>query len=146
MADPAIFVASANSIPEALPESRSSADEPTSPESVRVFVENYLSPSDDPAYVGRIGRYEVVGIIGSGAMSIVLKEFEKALNRYVAIKVLSPTFSTHTSSSLRFSREARAAAAIVHDNVISIHGISRVERFAIPRDAVRRWRVTAETR
>jgi serine/threonine-protein kinase len=95
-----------------------------SPESVQVFDDSYLTASDDPAYLGRIAGYDVVGIVGFGAMSIVLKAFEKPLNRYVAVKVLSPVFSAHASSSKRFAREARAAAAVVHDNVISIHGIS----------------------
>ncbi|MFK8111520.1 MAG: protein kinase [Rubripirellula sp.] len=92
-------------------------------ESVRVFLETYLAASDDPAMLGRIGNYEVSGVVGIGAMGIVLKAFDKPLHRFVAIKVLLPSFATQGSSRERFSREARAAAAVVHPNVIAIHSI-----------------------
>ena len=49
-----------------------------------------LAPTDDDRMLGRLGTYEVVGVIGSGGMGVVLKAFDAALNRYVAIKVLAP--------------------------------------------------------
>ena len=92
-------------------------------ESIRVFADTYLSPSDDPAMMGRIANYEVCGVVGLGAMGIVFKAFDKPLNRFVAIKVLLPSFALQGCSRERFSREARAAAAVVHPNVIAIHAI-----------------------
>ena len=56
-------------------------------------------------------------------MSIVFKGFDSALNRYVAIKVMSPHLATSESARQRFAREAQAAAAVVHDNVIAIHHV-----------------------
>lgn len=87
-------------------------------------VLDHLAPTDDPQMMGRIGNYEVVGVVGSGGMGVVLKAFDKALDRYVAIKTLSPTLAASGSARKRFSREARAAAAVVHDNVSEIYGVA----------------------
>ncbi len=90
-------------------------------------VLSLLAPTDDERMLGRLGTYEVVGVIGSGGMGVVLKAFDPALNRYVAIKVLAPHLGHSGAARKRFSREAQAAAAVVHDNVIEIHGVSDVE-------------------
>lgn len=83
----------------------------------------FLGPTDDPRMLGRFGGYEIAGVIGRGGMGIVLKGFDGALNRYVAIKVLSPHLAECASARRRFAREAQAAAAVVHENVIAIHGV-----------------------
>jgi uncharacterized protein (TIGR03067 family) len=83
-----------------------------------------LAPTDDDRMLGRLGTYEVVGVIGTGGMGVVLKAFDSALNRYVAIKILSPHLGNSGAARKRFSREAQAAAAVVHDNVIEIHGVA----------------------
>src|SRR5262249_59229598 len=44
--------------------------------------------------------------------------------RYVAIKVLAPHLATSAAARARFAREARAAAAVVHENVVAIHAVS----------------------
>ena len=85
---------------------------------------SFLNPSDNPRMLGRFGGYEIAGLIGQGGMGIVLKGFDESLNRYAAIKVLAPQLATRASSRNRFAREAQAAAAVVHDNVIAIHGVS----------------------
>jgi hypothetical protein len=82
-----------------------------------------LAPTDDDRSLGRLGTYEVVGVIGSGGMGVVLKAFDAALNRYVAIKVLAPHLGSSGAARKRFSREAQAAAAVVHDNVMEIYGV-----------------------
>ena len=83
-----------------------------------------LAPTDDDRMLGRLGTYEVMGIIGSGGMGVVVKAFDPALNRYVAIKILSPHLGNSGAARKRFSREAQAAAAVVHDNVIEIHSVA----------------------
>ena len=83
-----------------------------------------LAPTDDDRMIGRLGTYEVVGVIGSGGMGVVLKAFDAALNRYVAIKVLAPHLGNSGAARKRFSREAQAAAAVVHDNVMEIYGVA----------------------
>ncbi len=83
-----------------------------------------LAPTDDDRMIGRWGTYEVVGVVGTGGMGVVLKAFDAALNRYVAIKILAPHLGTSGAAIRRFSREGKAAAAVVHDNVIEIYGVS----------------------
>ncbi len=83
-----------------------------------------LAPSDDPARLGRLGTYEVSGVIGAGGMGVVLKAFDPSLDRVVAIKVLAPHLANNGTAHKRFSREAKAAAAVLHPNVIPIHGVS----------------------
>ena len=83
-----------------------------------------LAPSDDPGMLGRMGEYEISGVIGVGGMGAVLRGFDKSLRRVVAIKVLSPHLAGSGPGRNRFQREARAAAAITHDNVIDIYGVS----------------------
>ena len=85
---------------------------------------DFLGPTDDPNMMGRFAGYEIAGVIGIGGMGIVLKGFDRALNRYVAIKVLLPHYASSAAARKRFAREARAAAAVVHDNVIAIHSVS----------------------
>jgi serine/threonine-protein kinase len=90
-------------------------------------LKNYLAPTDDPRMLGRIGAYEVPGIVGAGGFGVVLKGFDAALNRYVAIKVLSPSLAANGAARRRFAREAQAAAAVVHDNVMAIHAVSEAQ-------------------
>gem|GEM_PF-4691719 len=86
-----------------------------------------LAPTDDPRMLGRIGCYEIVGAIGFGGMAVVLKGFEPTLNRFVAIKVLAPHLAASKSARERFSREARAAASVLHPNVIAIHNVDEFQ-------------------
>ncbi len=85
--------------------------------------DQWLDPTDDPRMLGRFGGYEIAGVIGRGGMGIVLKGLDVSLDRYVAIKVLNPLFSSSSAARRRFAREAQAAAAVVHENVIAIHGV-----------------------
>ena len=83
----------------------------------------FLSAPSHPELLGRIGRYEVERLIGAGGMGIVLKGFDTELHRVVAIKVLAPHLSNSGAARRRFAREAQAAAAVVHENVIPIHNV-----------------------
>ena len=87
-------------------------------------VLDVLNPTDDPNMLGRLGAYEVSGVVGAGGMGVVLKAFDRALDRTVAIKVMAPHLATSGAARQRFSREARAAAAVLHPNVIAIYGVS----------------------
>lgn len=84
----------------------------------------FLGPTDDPAMLGRLAGYEIAGVIGQGGMGLVLKGFDSALNRYCAIKVLAPHLATSGAARRRFQREAKAAAAVMHENVVAIHSVS----------------------
>ncbi len=83
----------------------------------------FLSPTDKPGQLGRLERYEVIQEIGRGGMGVVLKAFDPSLHRVVAIKVLAPQLATSGVARKRFLREAKAAAAVTHDHIVTIHAV-----------------------
>jgi serine/threonine protein kinase len=83
----------------------------------------FLSPSDWPDSLGRVGTYEVKGLVGRGGSGVVLKAVDPALNRTVAIKVLATHLAASGAARQRFLREARAAAAVVHEHVVAVHAV-----------------------
>ncbi len=87
-------------------------------------VLNMLTPSEYPDHLGRLGTYDVTGVIGVGGMGVVLKAIDPSLDRVVAVKVMSPKLAHSESARKRFAREAKAAAAVLHPNVIPIHSVS----------------------
>jgi len=82
-----------------------------------------LGPTDDPASMGRIGNYEVQGIIGRGGMGIVFRAIDSALSRNVALKVLDPSCASVAAARKRFAMEARAMAAISHEHVVPVYTV-----------------------
>lgn len=68
-------------------------------------------------------RYEVVSHIGQGGMADVFLAVDTILNRQVAIKILRADLSTDAVSILRFEREAQAAAALAHPNIVEIYDV-----------------------
>ncbi len=87
-------------------------------------VLSLLDSSSHPDSLGKIKDYEILGVLGRGGMGAVLRAFDPGLNRFVALKILSPHLAANATARKRFLREARAAAAIAHENVIAIHGVS----------------------
>jgi serine/threonine protein kinase/DNA-directed RNA polymerase subunit RPC12/RpoP len=85
---------------------------------------SFLRPADKPGLLGLLGPYEVREVIGRGGMGVVLKAFEPALHRVVAIKVMAAALAGNATARRRFTREARAAAAVSHDHVVAVHGVS----------------------
>jgi serine/threonine protein kinase/WD40 repeat protein len=83
----------------------------------------FLSPSDKPDSLGRLGHYEVLEVIGRGGMGIVLRAFDEKLHRIVAIKVMAPALAATSPPRKRFLREARSAAAVRHEHVVDIHAV-----------------------
>lgn len=84
----------------------------------------FLSPGGEPGSPGRIGKYEIREVIGRGGMGVVLEAFDAGLGRVVAIKLLAPEHAVVGTARRRFAREAQAAAAVVHDNVMAIHEVA----------------------
>ena len=62
----------------------------------------------------KLGRYEIKGRLGKGAMALVLRGYDPRFGRDVAIKVLHRKFGSVQSVRQRFVREARAIASIDH--------------------------------
>jgi hypothetical protein len=87
----------------------------------------FLRPAGRPDLLGTLGGYEVQSVIGAGGMGVVLKAFDPALHRLVAIKVLSPALAGSATARRRFTREAQAAAAVCHDHVIAVHGVAEAD-------------------
>ena len=69
----------------------------------------------------KIGPYKVVSQLGRGGMGVVYKGRDEALNRFVAIKVLTENLTDDPTFLQRFVREAQAAAALSHPNVVQIY-------------------------
>jgi serine/threonine-protein kinase len=85
---------------------------------------DFLGPPTQPEYLGRLDAYDVLEVIGRGGMGVVLKAFDPGLRRTVAIKVLAPHLATTATSRQRFQREARAAAAVEHENIVRVYGVA----------------------
>src|SRR5262245_5632739 len=83
----------------------------------------FLEPSAKPGALGRLGPYEVLEVVGRGGFGFVLRAFDEKLHRVVAIKLLAPVLAGSAAARQRFVREARAAAAVTHENVIAIYGV-----------------------
>lgn len=90
------------------------------------WLPSILQPATSPEFLGRFDQYEVSEQLGQGGMGLVLKAFDLALKRWVAIKVLSPDLAGDQVARLRFAREAQAAAAVRHPHVITIHSVNEV--------------------
>jgi tetratricopeptide (TPR) repeat protein/class 3 adenylate cyclase len=75
----------------------------------------------------RVGRYIVLDLLGAGGMGVVHRARDERLGRHVALKFLTPHLSTQTSAKERFLVEARAAAALDHPSVCTIHEIGETD-------------------
>ncbi len=71
----------------------------------------------------QIGVYRLTAIIGEGGMGVVYKAHDSRLNRTVALKFLNPHLNLDPAAKERFLLEARAAAALEHPNICTIHEI-----------------------
>ncbi len=73
-------------------------------------------------------RYEVVSHIGQGGMADVFLAVDTILNRQVAIKILRSDMSSDETSILRFQREAQAATALAHPNIVEIYDVGEYKK------------------
>ena len=82
----------------------------------------------DHDYSGRVlGGYRLLRRLGSGGMADVYVAEQASLHRRVAVKVLRPATLAHPEAVDRFTQEARAAAALVHGNIVQIHEVGCIE-------------------
>lgn len=87
----------------------------------------WLAPPQSEDSIGRIGKFEVLGVSGSGGMGTVFRARDPDLNRIVAIKVLRPSRAEDEKIVARFRHEASAIAAIDHPHVLPIYEIGEIE-------------------
>src|SRR5499426_954937 len=90
--------------------------------------EGLTNDEDNESPVGRrIGPYQVVSLLGQGGMGKVYLSEDVRLERKVALKLLPAAVTQNPDRLLRFEREAKAASALNHPNILTIHEIGEAE-------------------
>ena len=74
-----------------------------------------------PAAGATLGRYEILGTLGQGAMATVFRARDTQLGRQVALKVMSIVHAARGGAGERFRREAHAVAALKHPGIVEIY-------------------------
>ncbi len=91
---------------------------PTQPGGAAQTPSEPLSPA---ALAPHFPQLEILECLGRGGMGVVYKARQKALNRFVALKILAPERSTDPGFAERFTAEARTLASLNHPNIVTIH-------------------------
>src|SRR5215469_1130150 len=109
---------------ESLLEAREEAGDFLSPDELRDHIRD-LSRSEAAAPGNTLGRYQILSVIGAGGMGEVYLAHDAELNRRVALKVLPVEFTRDGERIVRFRREARAASALSHPNIVTIYDVGQ---------------------
>jgi Leucine-rich repeat (LRR) protein/tRNA A-37 threonylcarbamoyl transferase component Bud32 len=104
---------------------QTTADETPNPEHADAGEQTYdfLAPPQAPDEIGRLGPYRVLKVLGSGGMGVVFQAEDVDLKRTVALKVMRAEAARKPRARERFLREARAAAALEHEHVVTIYQV-----------------------
>ena len=73
-------------------------------------------------YPDTLGDYHLEEKLGSGGMGTVFRAMQQSLNREVAVKILSPSWSTDARHSEAFENESRLIAGLRHTNIVEVYG------------------------
>jgi serine/threonine protein kinase/WD40 repeat protein len=98
------------------------AEERVAPPAARL---DFLAPPQGPGEIGRLGDYRVLDVLGEGGMGVVLRAEDPGLRRLVALKVMRSGLAANDDARERFLREARAAAALRHEHVVTIYQVGQ---------------------
>lgn len=74
-----------------------------------------------------LGPYEILGLLGVGGMGEVYRASDPRLGREVALKILPASVAADATQLAQFEREARAAAALNHPNIVTLHSLENVQ-------------------
>ena len=98
-------------------------DHPHAPDHLSPALYDFLAPPQAPDEIGRLGPYRVLKVLGAGGMGVVFQAEDPQLERLVALKAMLPALAASDIAKQRFLREARAAAAIEHDHIVTIYQV-----------------------
>jgi eukaryotic-like serine/threonine-protein kinase len=86
---------------------------------------DFLCPPTKDGDLGTLGHYRVISELGRGGMGYVFRAVDTKLKRSVALKVMNKKVASSRNSRKRFVHEARAMAAVHHDNVVTIFEVGK---------------------
>ena len=117
--------------PAARSDARPSDPDATAPGTTRPTNSEFgLGAPAVPGELGALGPYRVLKELGRGGMGAVYRAIDTRLDRTVALKVLIPELAADPAARERFLREAKAAAKLSHDNVVTVYEAD--ERDGVP--------------
>ena len=93
---------------------------------------DFLEKTTQKGLLGRFGTFDILQVIGRGGMGVVLKAFDPSLQREVALKLLDPSLGSNQTARQRFTREARAAGAVSHENIVTVHSVDEDPKSGLP--------------
>jgi serine/threonine protein kinase/Tol biopolymer transport system component len=87
-----------------------------------------MTSSEPDALIGRqVGNYRILGLLGEGGMGAVYRAKDARLRRDVALKILPAAAAADSLRRERFLREARAASALNHPNIVSVYDVGTID-------------------
>lgn len=98
------------------------ASVPGGPKNTQAFAAQFQALED---------RYDVESVLGRGGMGVVVKAYDKTLERHVAMKMLSESLRENEEAQRIFLIEARQVAKLRHPNLVGVHDVTSIDGVAL---------------